>query len=268
VAGLGFFAFVKLYPSDDHPTQTAAVASPAVEPGGSAAVEPPPGSTDSANGSAAGEPSANGSAATAEQGEPEIEPEIEMETPEPRDTHATTGTSHSRPPGRRGASHAASTSNKPDGSASKAPRDDSGAGAESAAKPKPGDDSAAEAPPADPGCDEVSCVLSKYDRPCCERFKPTETFTPRNVVPDALDRAMVKAGVEKIKPRIVACGEKHHASGTVKLAVTVDGSGQVKSASVTESPDPALGKCVQAAMLDATFGKSVNGGDFAYPFVF
>jgi len=61
-------------------------------------------------------------------------------------------------------------------------------------------------------------VLSKYDRPCCERFKPADSFTPKNVVPDELDRSMVKAGVEKIKPRVVACGEQNGAKGTVRLA--------------------------------------------------
>ena len=110
--------------------------------------------------------------------------------------------------------------------------------------------------------------MSKYDRPCCERYKPKDSFTPKNVVPDELDKSMVKAGVEKIKPRVVACGEQNGAKGTVRLAVTVDGEGTVKSVSVTEAPDSALGECVSTAMKKAKFGKSVNGGEFNYPFVF
>jgi TonB family protein len=110
--------------------------------------------------------------------------------------------------------------------------------------------------------------MSKYDRPCCERYRPTDTFTPKNVVPEELDRAMVKAGVETIKPKVVACGEKAGVKGTVKLAVSVDPEGTVKTVSVTESPDSALGECVAAAMRNAKFAKSVKGSEFVYPFVF
>jgi molybdenum cofactor biosynthesis protein B len=123
-------------------------------------------------------------------------------------------------------------------------------------------------PPSDPSCDEVSCVLSKYDRPCCARYKPADGFTPKNVTPDGLDRTMVKSGVEKIKPKVVACGEKAGIKGTVRVAVVVEPDGSVKSADVTESPDSALGECVAAAMRRAKFGKSINGGDFTYPFAF
>ena len=120
-------------------------------------------------------------------------------------------------------------------------------------------------------CDEVSCVLAKYVRPCCERFKPKQAdIAPRtaNGVPEELDKTMVRAGVEKVKPRVVACGEKAGTKGTVKIAVTVAPEGNVTAASVASSPDSALGECVAAAMKNAVFGKSVNGGSFTYPFVF
>jgi TonB family protein len=123
--------------------------------------------------------------------------------------------------------------------------------------------------PAEEGCDEVGCVLEKYQRACCERFKPTDNgFHPKNEVPDSLDKSMVKAGIEKVKPKVVACGEKIAAKGMVKLAITVGPEGNISDISVSESPDPALGECVLAAVKRASFGKSVNGASFTYPFAF
>jgi TonB family protein len=139
------------------------------------------------------------------------------------------------------------------------------------AETKPADPKSAETRPAgDPGCDEVACVLAKYNRPCCERYRPATTdLKPRaGNIPEELDRAMVRAGVEKIKPAVVACGEKTGVKGTVKLSVSVTSEGNVKSADVAEAPDEALGSCVAAAMRKARFGKSVKGGSFTYPFVF
>ena len=124
-------------------------------------------------------------------------------------------------------------------------------------------------PPPAAGCDEVSCVLDRYARPCCERYKPADTgFDPKKTMPDRLDRTMVKEGVERMKPRVIACGDKHPAKGTVKLSITVGPDGTVSDASVTDAPDPALGECVAAALKKATFGKTINGASFVYPFVF
>jgi TonB family protein len=124
-------------------------------------------------------------------------------------------------------------------------------------------------PPVDDNCDEVSCVLDKYARECCARFKPVDAaFHPKGSVPDALDKAMVHAGIEKVKPKVVACGEKIAVKGTVKLAITVAPAGTISDISVSDSPDAALGDCVLAAVKRATFGKSVNGASFTYPFAF
>ena len=127
------------------------------------------------------------------------------------------------------------------------------------------------APAGEPGCDEVTCVLEKYARPCCARFKPAETaeFHPKSGgVPDELDRSSVRASVDRMKPRVIACGERSSGKGTVKIEVTVAGDGSVKDVAVVESPDAALGDCVASAMRKATFSRSVNGGSFTYPFVF
>ncbi|HSN26858.1 MAG TPA: TonB family protein, partial [Kofleriaceae bacterium] len=126
----------------------------------------------------------------------------------------------------------------------------------------------APAPVAD-GCDEVSCVLEKYQRECCARFKPADSgFHPKNEVPDSLDKTMVYAGIEKVKPKVIACGEKSAAKGTVKLAITVAPGGNITDISVADSPDAALGQCVLAAVKRASFGKSVNGASFTFPFAF
>lgn len=124
-------------------------------------------------------------------------------------------------------------------------------------------------PPEDPACDEVSCVLEKYARPCCARYKPVDSFKPS--LPgqaESLDKVMVKEGIEGVKPRVIACGEKFASKGTVRIAMTVSADGAVKDTSVADSPDPELGKCVAQALRAATFSKTAKGGTFTYPFVF
>jgi hypothetical protein len=119
------------------------------------------------------------------------------------------------------------------------------------------------------GCDEVSCVLDHYDRPCCRKFKPAEeSLHPHTTLPEELDRGMVVNGIDKMKPVVIRCGEKYSVTGTVKLSVQVDGDGRVTNVLVTATPDAGLGSCVAAAIRKATFGKTQNGGSFKYPFVF
>ena len=137
----------------------------------------------------------------------------------------------------------------------------SGSGAGSVATPL--------TPPEDPTCDEVSCVLEKYTRPCCARYKPVDTFKPSlSGQVESLDKVMVKEGIEGVKPRVIACGEKFASKGTVKIAMTVSADGAVKDTSVANSPDPELGTCVAQALRAATFAKTAKGGTFTYPFVF
>ncbi len=120
-------------------------------------------------------------------------------------------------------------------------------------------------------CDEVSCVLAKYDRPCCEKFRPKESGMAQRTaggLPAELDKSMVRAGIEKVKPRVVACGEKSTDKGMVKVAVNVRPDGSVSAANIVASPSASLGDCVAAAMKKAEFAKSVGGGTFTYPFSF
>jgi hypothetical protein len=183
-------------------------------------------------------------------------PEIEIDVPETAETgsavapHTGSATRHHvtprpRPPDRTG----------------------SGAGSGSAVVAA---GSAAQVPPEDPSCDEVSCVLEKYARPCCARYKPADSgFKPS--VPgqaESLDKVMVRTGIEGVKPRVIACGEKFAAKGTVKIALTVSPEGAVKAASVEDSPAAELGACVATALKSASFAKTAKGGTFVYPFVF
>ena len=113
-------------------------------------------------------------------------------------------------------------------------------------------------------------MLEKYARACCARYKPADSgFKP--AFPgqaEALDKVAVKEGIEGVKPRVIACGEKFSAKGTVKIAMTVGPDGNVKDASVTDSPTPELGSCVAQALRAATFLKTAKGGSFVYPFAF
>jgi molybdenum cofactor biosynthesis protein B len=127
--------------------------------------------------------------------------------------------------------------------------------------------------PASPDCDEASCILEKYARECCARYKPAEM--PAEVVekkpdgpPDTLDKNAVKAGIADVKPAVQQCGEEHYHQGTVKITLTVDASGRVTDATVAESPDPELGTCVAGALKRASFAKTQNGAVFTYPFMF
>jgi len=133
-------------------------------------------------------------------------------------------------------------------------------------------DAGAPVPVHDDGCDEVSCVLDHYAKPCCSPFKPPE---PPPVDPNAsktplkLDRTMVQPAVETIKPLVIQCGERPALpKGTVKVTVRVGPDGKVTGVTVAEAPDVALGDCVAAAIQRAVFPVTQTGGGFTYPFVF
>jgi hypothetical protein len=84
-----------------------------------------------------------------------------------------------------------------------------------------------------------------------------------------LDRAAISAGIMKVKPQILACGDANKsAGGTVKVTTKVAPDGKVTSASQQGASDPKLGDCVVAVMKKATFAKTDVGGSFSYPFVF
>jgi hypothetical protein len=122
-------------------------------------------------------------------------------------------------------------------------------------------------------------VLNNYEGACCAKFKkgggkaPAGGGSPPAAksgdLPDGLDRTMISEGVAKVKARVMGCGEKSPAKGTVKVAVKVGPDGHVTSATPRDPvPDAGLASCVASAMQKATFPKTQSGGSFAYPFVF
>ena len=192
------------------------------------------------------------------------EPDIEMD---PTPTPPPTTNAGSADPKPKTTKTTKTTDPKPKTTRTTDPKPKAGSNA-TVANTTPPD--AAVAAPVDDDCDETSCVLSKYERACCAKYKPATTdFKPRvGDVPESLDKSMVRAGVERVKPRVVSCGEKSAVKGTVKIALAVAPDGAVTSASIADSPDPALGECVLNAMKSAKFGKTVNGASFTYPFAF
>lgn len=143
------------------------------------------------------------------------------------------------------------------------------------ATPDPSADAAASQVGAtSPGaCDEVDCVLTGFDRPCCARFRPaTREPAPASAtgedLPDKLDRRMIQTAMAAIKQVVTACGTRHDGRGTVSLRVRVDPSGTVADVTVRSAPDEALGACVADATRKARFAKTSGGGSFGYPFVF
>ena len=139
-------------------------------------------------------------------------------------------------------------------------------------EPKP----AALPEPKEGGCDEVSCVMDKYARSCCAKYKPADPgYKPQikptggsGELPGTLDKTMIRTGTAKVKGAIIECGVKANAKGTVKVSVNVGADGRVTSSSVVSSPDATLGDCVAGAIRKATYGRTANGGTFTYPFVF
>lgn len=117
-------------------------------------------------------------------------------------------------------------------------------------------------------CDEVSCVLDDYARPCCDRYRRgTKHDVVANGAPLDLDRAMIADGVRSVKPRITACAPST-VHGKVKVRVRVAPSGAVSSVTVLATPDPSLGSCVHDVMNSILFKPTQNGGAFSYPFIF
>jgi TonB family protein len=140
-----------------------------------------------------------------------------------------------------------------------------------------------EAPVAKPSCDEVSCILQgsldSYPKGhCCAKFrkgekKPAvpveaEASSTASGLPEALDRSMISAGIGAVKSRVAGCAAKSSAKGQVKVSVKVSPDGSVASASIKQTPDPALGSCVASTIQRARFAKTQAGGSFTYPFVF
>ena len=92
---------------------------------------------------------------------------------------------------------------------------------------------------------------------------------PDNAGPLELDKTLIRVGIERFRPQVIACGEKAEGvTGTVTLSVSVNPAGVVTAVSVASSPNADLGACVAGVIRKATFAKTQTGGSFSYPFVF
>ena len=85
---------------------------------------------------------------------------------------------------------------------------------------------------------------------------------------DQLGGDAIHDGIAAIQAAVDACGTKYPASGIVKVHFAISPDGTVTSASVTETPEVALGACVAAAVRTARFAKSGRGASVSYPFSF
>jgi predicted Zn finger-like uncharacterized protein len=125
-------------------------------------------------------------------------------------------------------------------------------------------------------CDEVSCVLNNYEGTCCAKFKRSggarapggSTGGGRGDVPEGLDKPMISDGLNKVKARVMSCGEKSSAKGQVKISVKVGADGHVTNVTVKNTPDAGLGNCVSSMMQKAMFAKTQTGGSFSYAYTF
>jgi len=79
---------------------------------------------------------------------------------------------------------------------------------------------------------------------------------------------MIAEGVGPVKAKVMSCGDKSAAKGTVKVSVKVNPDGSIAAVTLKQTPDPGLGSCVVGAMQRARFRKTQTGGTFGYPFVF
>jgi hypothetical protein len=126
-------------------------------------------------------------------------------------------------------------------------------------------------------CDEVSCILDSYSGACCAKLRQDLSPKPRAAgdtaagvgdLPVEIDRTMISDGVDKVKSRVMSCGETWPAKGQVKVSVKVGPDGHVTSVTVKSTPEAGLGNCVAGMMWNATFAKTQTGGSFAYPYTF
>jgi predicted Zn finger-like uncharacterized protein len=179
---------------------------------------------------------------------------------------------HAAPP----ATHKATTSSTP--APTKTPAKPDKADKAAAAAPPPRDAPPAKADKGGGGdCDEVSCVLNSYEGACCAKFRkgggsrpaaPSGGSTAHKSgdLPEGLDRDIINDGINKVKARALACGDKSPAKGQVKVSVKVSADGSVTGVTVRNTPDPGLGNCVAGVVQTAKFARTQNGGSFAYPF--
>lgn len=84
--------------------------------------------------------------------------------------------------------------------------------------------------------------------------------------PERLDRAIIMAAIDGVRPQVMAC--RGSVTGQVLARIDVAADGHVVRVDITSTPDPPLGRCVAAALAQAAFAPTREGGSFRVPFVF
>ncbi len=104
----------------------------------------------------------------------------------------------------------------------------------------------------------------------CERQNVAyaDGVTPmESSLPEGLDRLAITSAMARIRPDVLACGEKVKAGGKVKVKVQVNPDGKVRTIEIVEVSKPELGSCVANVVKTATFPATRKGGSFTYPFM-
>lgn len=117
---------------------------------------------------------------------------------------------------------------------------------------------------ADPDCDEVSCVLDNYERPCCARFKPGAR-PPASGAPDSVSREELSEVLRALRPAVTACATREGFVGMVKVKFKVLPNGEVGAVTIPDV-EPELAACVARAFKTLTFTATTNGVTASFPF--
>jgi hypothetical protein len=86
--------------------------------------------------------------------------------------------------------------------------------------------------------------------------------------PESPGRADIAAAMQKVKPAMIACGQKHSVKGTVKLKIRINPKGTVELVEVVQTPDAKANDCMVGVAKTITMRASESGVTFSYPIVF
>jgi hypothetical protein len=107
----------------------------------------------------------------------------------------------------------------------------------------------------DDTCTEESCARHGNERECCTPFRAHVA---------TLDRAAISTTTAAIRAQVHDCRDPQSSDGLVRISVVVLADGSVAKASVLESPEVTVGRCVAELVRGLTFPATDNGGTFVY----
>lgn len=127
-----------------------------------------------------------------------------------------------------------------------------------------------------PSRPERYCGLELRKRSGPKRARPSAAARPRismaQRLPDRPANSGIVAGLNQIRARVMRCDRRSTTMFTlvVKTRVHVAPDGRVTEAEIRSPANlaPEMASCVQSAVKDASFARSVKGRTFTYPFVF